>query len=209
MPPIKTIISAKNKRLLIGVSVTILILISLTLISMQGVSHIKKSNNEIAQMEEYEDYGDLYDNYQGYQPHQARLIPKERNIDDFIIAQPISSKPTYSPNVDKVAWEVPESLTKKPNYTRFLQLTGKNIKLNLQNDLLLVNDVPVNKQVSVEIKIRMSGDVDSIRIVQTSGSNAIDDSILKVISDTLKYMKPPSLGIMSKAVKASLTIELR
>ena len=129
-------------------------------------------------------------------------------IDDFTIKTPISTKPTYSPNVTKISWEAPESLVKKGSYTKFLQLIGKNVKLNLQNDLLLVNDIPTNKIVKVDIRIASNGDVDTIKMVASSGSPSIDASVQKVVTDTLTYMKPPSHGIISRPVDITLTLEL-
>ena len=49
-------------------------------------------------------------------------------------------------------------------------LAGKNIKLNLQNELLLVNDIPVNKIIKLDLKVTSSGDVQDIKIIASSGS---------------------------------------
>ena len=87
-------------------------------------------------------------------------------------------------------------------------MTGKNVKLNLQNELLLVNDVPVNKNVKINIKISSSGDITSVKMIQSSGSGSIDASIEKVVSDTLKYIKPPSSGLLTKSANVSLVISL-
>ena len=202
MPQIKTVIASKHRKKIIIVAILLFVFVVFSFISLNGVSEIKEENEEI---ENLDNLKNLYN--EGYE-HEAILIPKSHEIDDFAIQQPISTKPTYSPNVSKVAWEVPQSLLKKQEYTKFLQLTGKNIKLNLQNDLLLVSDVPMNKFITVDIKISSNGDVDTVKIIQSSGSNAIDSSVVKVVGDTLKFMRPPSLGIISKSINATLTIEL-
>ncbi|MBQ8476534.1 TonB C-terminal domain-containing protein, partial [bacterium] len=216
LPPIKTAISSKHKHTLIALCIMFVFLAGFALISIKGVSNLQKENDKLSQlqnplpddMEDISGLEALYDKDDYNPTHQARLIPKQHEVDDFIIQQPVQTKPNYSPTVSRVSWEVPESLVKKPNYTRFLQLTGKNIKLNLQNDLLLVNDVPVNKMVMVNIKIASNGDIQSVKMLQTSGSPAVDSSINRVVRDTLKYMKPPAHGIIAKPVDASLTIEL-
>ena len=208
LPQIKTISAIKYRRLILIFAVIVLILTSFALISVKGTSEILDENEQIEEFEEnVDDYSvqDYNENTDGY----AKLIPKDSsNIEDFTIKQPISTKPTYSPSITNISWEAPESLVKKPNYTKFLQLTGKNIKLNLQNDLLLVNDIPINKTVKIDINIASNGNVNSIKMVSSSGSEAIDNSIKKVINDTLTYMKPPSHGIMVKPVYVTLTIEL-
>ena len=125
-----------------------------------------------------------------------------------LIGHPKITKATYTPTITNISWEAPESLVKKANYTKFLQLIGKNVKLNLQNDLLLVNDIPINKLVKVDINIAPNGNVNSIKLTSSSGSPSIDSSIKKVVTDTLTYMKPPSHGVISKSVNITLSVEL-
>lgn len=209
LPQLKTIANVKNKRSLLVLIAMLFVLISFVLISFRGTSDVIEQNNEIENFEEFSDDYDVNDynnNTEGY----AQLIPKENsNINNnFTINQPIQTKPTYSPTITNISWEAPESLVKKAEYTKFLQLTGKNVKLNLQNDLLLVNDIPINKIVKVDINIASNGNVNSIKMASSSGSPAIDASIKKVISDTLTYMRPPAHGIISKTANITLSIEL-
>ena len=99
-------------------------------------------------------------------------------------------------------------MTKVLYDTKFLQLIGKNVKLNLQNELLLVNDAPTNKIVKVDINIASNGNVNSVKMAASSGSVPIDSSIRKIVSETLTYMKPPAHGIASKTADITLIIEL-
>ena len=209
LPPIKTIVSAKHKRMLMITIVIFLILGSFALISIKGTSDIIEENKEMASFEEpFEDIDENYTESYDYPTGQAKLIPKEKNIEDFSIQQPAPSKPTYAPNITRIAWEAPESITKKDSYRKYLQLAGKNIKLNLQNELLLVNDIPMNKTVKADIKITSDGNVDSINITTSSGSTLIDAAVKRVITDTITYMKPPSHGLISKSVDITLTAEM-
>ena len=80
--------------------------------------------------------------------------------------------------------------------------------MNLQNDLLLVNDIPMNKMAKVDIRIAANGDVVSSKLTQSSGSEIIDTSIKKVLDDTLSYMKPPAHGVIARPVEITLTLEL-
>ena len=50
--------------------------------------------------------------------------------------------------------------------------------------------------------------VNSIKMIESSGSPSIDASIKKVITDTLTYMKPPSQNLKSKVVDITLVIDL-
>ncbi len=209
LPPIKTIVNAKNKRTIMITIIIFFILGSFALISMKGTSEIIEENKEMASFEEpFEDLDENYPENYNYPTGEAKLIPKEENLENFTIQQPKPSQPAYAPTITRIAWEAPESITKKDSYKKYLQLTGKNIKLNLQNELLLVNDIPINKTVKTDIKIASNGEIDSIKITTSSGSELIDASVKKVITDTLTYMKPPSHGIISKPINITLTAEM-
>ena len=204
LPQIKAITNAKTKRSIMITVLLIIILGSFILISMKGTSDIPEGNKDFASFEEFEE-----DYPANKQPSgQAQLIPRDIDITNFNLQQPIPSKPTYSPTITKISWDAPESLVKKGNYTKYLQLIGKNIKLNLQNDLLLVNDIPINKIVKADINIASSGNVNAVKIIASSGSPAIDASVEKIINETLTYMKPPSHGLISRPASVTLTIEL-
>lgn len=102
---------------------------------------------------------------------------------------PINSKRGYV-TVSNVSWEVPSSLNKEEQ-KKFLQQTGKTIKLNLQNDLLLSNEAVGSSNVKFEIKFYRDGNVESIEPVKSSGSGAVDTVIKQSLENTLQYMKPP------------------
>ncbi len=206
LPQLKSVISAKNKHALIVLFISFFFLFSFAIIALNNNHGNKTSDEKIADFEEYsESYpGENYD----YTPGVAQLIPREKTMDEFFIRQPEISQPAYSPTISKISWEAPESLVKKDDYTKFLQLIGKNIKLNLQNDLLLVNDVPMSRLVKADIKISSGGEVETINVTASSGSPAIDNSVKKVINDTFKYMKPPSHGLLSRSAKITLILEL-
>ena len=209
LPQIKAVVSAKHRRTMFVIALIFIILGSFAFISIKGSTETLEENTPLAEFEEAsENYDESY-SYPMSSNGQAQLIPKETDINDFIIKQPVSNSPAYSPSVAKISWEAPESIVKKDSYIKFLQLIGKNIKLNLQNDLLLVNDVPINKIVKLDIKISSTGNIDDIKLASSSGTVAIDDAIKKVINDTLTYMKPPSNGIISKAADVTLVIELK
>ncbi len=126
---------------------------------------------------------------------------------DYSIASQTTGEPLVA-TINKISWEVPENIANKGNYTRFLQLVGKNIKLNLQNDLLLSSDFAKNNVIKLSIRIASNGDVIGIKILQGSGSEPIDNIIKKSVSETLMYMKPPSHGFIARPVDVILIISL-
>lgn len=129
------------------------------------------------------------------------------NVPDYSLAGRTTGEPLVA-TINKISWEVPENIASKANYTRFLQLVGKNVKLNLQNDLLLSNDFAKNSVIKLSIRIASNGDVIGMRIMQSSGSGPIDEIIKKSVSETLSYMKPPSHGLISRPVDVTLVISL-
>ena len=131
----------------------------------------------------------------------------QANPVDYSLAGEVSGEPVVA-TIRKVSWEIPENLADKENYKKFLQLVGKNIKLNLQNDLLLSSDFAKSNVIKLNIKIASNGKVLGMRIVQTSGSGPIDDIIKKSVSETLSYMKPPSFGLMSGSAELTLIVSL-
>lgn len=206
LPPIKTMTDAKNRRKILIAVLIFIVLSSFALISVKGTSDIEEENKLI---ENFEDPFEDSNNEYSYEESQERLLPKNKAVEDYTVQRPKVAEPAYSPSISKISWEAPESIAKKDSYKKFLMLAGKNIKLNLQNDLLLVNDIPVNKNVKLEIKIASSGDVEIVRIISSSGSDLIDASAKKVVSETLNYMKPPSHGIVSHPVSVTLSAELQ
>ncbi len=128
---------------------------------------------------------------------------------DDMMAKPISSgnfDAEVMASVSKISWEVPKSVAGKAQYTRFLQIAGKNIKLNLQNDLLLTNDIAKNKEIRAEIQFINDGTIMSMKIAKGSGSGAIDKIVEKSIFETFSYMKPPKIN--AGAVNLTLVISL-
>ena len=85
---------------------------------------------------------------------------------------------------------------------------GKNVKLNLQNDLLLSNDFAKNSVIKLSIRISSSGEIIDMKILQSSGSVPIDNIIKKSVSESLQYMKPPSHGLISRPLEVVLVISL-
>jgi len=126
---------------------------------------------------------------------------------DYELLNTFSGEPIIA-NINKISWEVSENIAEKDTYKKFLQMVGKNIKLNLQNDLLLTNEFAKNNTIKVDIKFSGSGNIESIKIRESSGSNQIDNIIKKSIGETLSYMKPPNLGLIGKSVEVTLIISL-
>ncbi|GBF22897.1 hypothetical protein tpqmel_0301 [Candidatus Gastranaerophilus sp. (ex Termes propinquus)] len=155
-------------------------------------------------------YGQGHDAEHHYEELGLHNIPKNdyaTGTIDYELLN-LANNETIVANISKVSWEVPENIANKNAYKKFLQMVGKNIKLNLQNDLLLTNDYAKNNTIKVDIKISGNGNIESIKIKDGSGSSSIDGIIKKSVGETLSYMKPPGTGLINKGVEVTLVISL-
>lgn len=208
LPALKTMMKAKNKRMIIVTGAVFLVLGSFALISVNSVNEAMDEKRQMEAVEEYNanDYPLEYDLPPA--DGNARLISNNKQFDDYTINQPVSTKPAYSPSISKVSWEASQKLVQKDVFAKYLKMTGKNIKLNLQNDLLLINDVPTNKQAIVEVILDSSGRILKIDTYQSSGSRIVDDTIRNAVVTTLQSMKPPVLNSSEPENSILLKVDL-
>ncbi len=202
------ILASRKKKIFITAVVFLLFLFSSLLIAF------KNSNSNISSISDIDNENVQDSAYIAQQRSEfasSHSLPQEvygvGNLADYSQAAQTTGEPLVA-TINKISWEVPENIANKSNYTRFLQLVGKNVKLNLQNDLLLSNDFAKNNVIRLSIRIASSGEVIGMKILQSSGSAPIDDIIKKSVSETLQYMKPPSHGIISRPLEVTLVISL-
>ena len=96
-------------------------------------------------------------------------------------------------SITKLSWQVSEKLAVEPSVKEYLQTAGKNIQLNLQNDLANAADIAFNNSVKVSFEIAPDNTMKGIQILESSGSDKIDSIITKSIRNTLKYVSVPKL----------------
>lgn len=108
------------------------------------------------------------------------------------MANSFSDKPAAI-TITKIAWQVSEKLASDPSVKEYLQTTGKNIQINLQNDLAYASDVAFNNSIKVSFEIGQDNTMKGIQILESSGSDKIDQAVETSIKNTLKYIKVPKL----------------
>lgn len=121
------------------------------------------------------------------------------------VSDAFSSEPVNA-NISKIAWEVPEDLAYNDSFRKYLQIAGKNLKLNLQNNLLLVSDMAYSNNVVLDLSINKDGSIGSVSFVVSSGSKQIDKVVLQSVKETLKYLKMPSDELRGGSANATLII---
>ena len=117
-----------------------------------------------------------------------------------------AGKPTPYVSVKSLTWEVPDYLSYSDNVKSYLQTAGKSIRLTLSSDLLLANEYAYSNQVKVEMKLKNNGSIEDIQITKSSGSNQINDIVLRTVKDTLNVVKPASGEIPTDNFKLGLII---
>ena len=101
---------------------------------------------------------------------------------------------------------MPEDLAYNDGFRKYLQMAGKNLKLNLQNNLLLATEMAYSNKVVVDLTIGKDGSVQSSNIIKSSGSKQIDKIVLQSVKDTLTYLKIPASEVSGNSVDATLII---
>lgn len=109
-------------------------------------------------------------------------------------------------SVSKIAWEVPEDLAYNDAFRKYLQNLGRNLKLTLENDLLLVTDIAYSPKMIIDLKISKNGTVEASNTVVSSGSKQIDAAVLRTVKEAAEYLKPPASEISSPSFNATLII---
>lgn len=121
-------------------------------------------------------------------------------VTDAFLSEPVNA------TISKIAWEVPEDVAYNDGFRKYLQIAGKNLKLNLQNNLLLATEMAYSNKVVVDLSISNNGSLQSSSVVTSSGSKQIDKIVLQSVKETIKYLKLPSGELGSNSVDATLII---
>lgn len=121
------------------------------------------------------------------------------------VSDAFSSEPVNA-TISKIAWEVPEDLAYNDGFRKYLQIAGNNLKLNLQNNLLLATELAYSNRVVVDLTMGNGGSLQSSNIKTSSGSKQIDNIVLQSVKETLMYLKMPSSELNGGSVNATLII---
>ncbi len=132
-------------------------------------------------------------------PESVPLTPpvkvSEPVVDESKIVSSLSKQAGAAPVILRsVAWQVPESITGDVVFSKYLQIAGKNIKLNLASDLLDTDDFAYNNKIKVSMTVKNNAPVKNVKILESSGSKEVDDIVLQSIRQTLKYINSPVMS---------------
>lgn len=95
--------------------------------------------------------------------------------------------------ITKISWEVSQSLANDDSFRNYIQVAGKNLQMNLQNDLSYTTEINYNPKVKVSFEISKDNTIKRIQVTESSGSEQIDNVVLQSIKETLKYVNAPNI----------------
>lgn len=123
-----------------------------------------------------------------------------RSMSNTFQSEPVNA------SVSKVAWEVPEDLAYNDSFRKYLQIAGRSLKLNLQNNLLLATEMAYSNKVIVDLAVDKGGNLQAANISASSGSKQIDGIVLQSVKETLKYLKMPADELVGQSAVITLII---
>ena len=111
-------------------------------------------------------------------------------------------------DVKKLSWAVPDYLSYNDSFKKYLQTTGKSLKLSLSSDLLLATEYSYSNLIEVDITLAKEGTIKGANIIQSSGSTQIDNIVLQTVKETLNVLKAPAGLVVGDTAHLTLKIYL-
>lgn len=217
---------AKNKKMIIAASVATVVLAAVVVGGITKQSNKANDLNKPPAVEQAANPQDPNSDITSQVPEQTQAQPGEEGqlaapeqpsipgetqatapkrdmnkaVSDAFLSEPVNA------TISKVAWEVPEDLAYNDSFRKYLQMAGKNLKLNLQNELLLATEMAYSNKVVVDMEVSKDGDVQSSNVTISSGSKQIDKIVLQSVKETLKYLKMPADELNRPSIPVTLII---
>lgn len=180
--PISNDVVKKTKNMAIAAGLLIVLLAASG--SMLVFNKQKAINNDIQNNEMFD--------FQTKAEDEATQAPAVSQDINRSMTNSFSEKPVAI-TITKLSWQVSEKLALEPSVKEYLQTVGKNIQMNLQNDLANSADIAFNNVVKVSFTIAQDNTLKGLQILESSGSDKIDADISTSIKNTLKYVGVPKL----------------
>ncbi len=136
---------------------------------------------------------------------------------DKVMSNVFDSNPS-TVSITKISWEVPQSIAKNEAFAKYLQIAGKNLQINLKNDLINATEFTYNDNTKIALSIGDDNKIRKLEVINSSGSDQIDQIVLQSIKETLKYINVPqttqvapnsSNGAIKKDITGGIVYNLR
>lgn len=180
-----------GKGLIMGLGITGVVVVLVLLFSLGfGISRMLKPQTEETPQPVTDDAGIPADN--GINTASGEVLEMNNNTNALASTTGTdTSKKTNFVEVKKLSWEVPGAVSAEPAFREYFQSAGKSIKSALMTDLLSVTDIAYASEMRVSVTLTQDGTFREARIVTSSGSNQIDNIVLRTVNQTLNVLKAP------------------
>ena len=158
-----------------------------------GISKfLKGSPDETPQPISEEENSDNYIAQEQAQPASGQVVQMDNNTNALASTAGTTTTDKASfVEVKKLSWEVPGAVSSDTKFQQYFQSAGKSLKSALMTDLLSVSDKAYASEMRVSITFAQDGTFKDARIVTASGSNQIDNIVLRTVNQTLNVLKAP------------------
>ena len=133
--------------------------------------------------------GEFFDTQKNANNEEAPAVSQDINKS---MTNSFSDKPAAI-TITKLSWQVSEKLAANSSVKEYLQTAGKNIQMNLQNDLANSADINFNNIIKVSFEIAPDNTMKGMQVLESSGSDQVDEIVLRSIKNTLKYISVPKI----------------
>lgn len=141
---------------------------------------------------------------------QPKIEDTVKKVEEQTATEVVKQTPIESAYIDvkKLGWSIPDYLSYNEAFRKYLQTSGKSLKLTLSSDLLLATEYAYTNEIQVSVVLNKDGSLKDTTMLKTSGSTQIDNIVLRTVKDTLNVIKAPADVIVGDKAQLVLKIYL-
>jgi len=113
---------------------------------------------------------------------------------------------TYEVDIRNISWEITADMARNPVFKNYIMVTGQALKSALARDLSLAKERALNTQMEIKTVMDLNGNIIEANVVQSSGSQEVDEICLKTYKTTIQFTKLPKINVNRDKIKANLII---
>ena len=194
--------SAVNKTKKIAVSLFLILILLAGGATTYFMKFGKTTNNVTGGDDNSGDENALFDF--ANKPAETEEPPVPQDINKSMTN--VFSEQPASITITKISWNVSDKLAQNESFKNYLQVAGKNLQINLQNDLANTTEFAYNNKIHLNFQVTKNNEIKNLQVLDSSGSEQIDNVVLRSIKETLKYVNAPNLKDIKGDYNLSLVI---
>ena len=108
--------------------------------------------------------------------------------------------------ISNISWQKPEKLVLTNDLKEYLSALGASVWDDLDNDIQSVQGYIASNPAKILVKINTKGEIDSVKVKESSGSAEIDDVIVQAIKKNGAKLTPAAYSILNKNIDLILLV---